>query len=346
MATFRMMYVKAYKDRHGRQRYYLRRPGFAPITLPGEPGSKAFAEAYEAGLACAPALKSERIVPGTFSALIAAYYDTAMYADLTEGTKRTYRRALEKFRDAWGPVPVQDFTPALCDDVMDALAAKPGARENLRKPLRLVLKLAVRRGYLPVSPMDGVRLPRAPIKGFAPWSEAEIAAYEKRWATGTRERLALALCLYTVQRRGDVVVMGRQHTKPGKIHVAQAKSLGKTRLWIPIHPNLQRELDQVPPGQLTFLQTQYGLPFSPAGFTNWFHGVAKEAGLTDRTPHGLRKAGSRRLAEAGCTPHQIMAVTGHKNLSEVTLYTASADQERLAEEAIARTNVSNLGGAS
>jgi CRISPR/Cas system Type II protein with McrA/HNH and RuvC-like nuclease domain len=29
-----------------------------------------------------------------------------------------------------------------------------------------------------------------------------------------------------------------------------------------------------------------------------------------------------------------MAVTGHKNLSEVTLYTAAADQERLARQAM------------
>lgn len=341
MATVRMKYVKAYRDRHGRWRHYFRRPGYATVVLPGEPGSKVFSEAYEAAKAGGPTPKIERIKPGTFSALFADYYETSKFGDLEESTKRTYRRALEKFRDAWGAVPVKDFTPAFCDDVMDALAGKPGARENLRKPLRLALKLAVRRGLIAVSPMDGVRLPRAPIKGFTPWTEDEIAQFEAHWPSGTRERLALALLLYTVQRRSDVVPMGRQHTKPGKIHVAQAKSGGKTRLWIPIHPNLQRELDCVPATQLTFLQTLYGKPFSPAGFTAWFVDAAKAAGLEGRTPHGLRKAGSRRLAEAGCTPHQIMAVTGHKNLSEVTLYTASADQERLAEEAIERTKTSN-----
>lgn len=341
MATFRMSYVQSYRDRHGKPRYYYRRPGYPRVALPGEPGSKAFAEAYEAAKGRGPTPKSERVTPGTFAAVIAEYYETSKFGNLAETTKRTYRRALEKFRATWGPVPVKEFTPAICDDVMDALANKPGARENLRKPLRLVLKLAVRRGHIAVSPMDGVRLPRAPLKGFTPWTEDDIATFEKRWPAGTRERLALALLLYTVQRRSDVVVMGRQHTKPGKIHVAQAKSGGKTRLWIPIHPALQAELDRVPGTQLTFLQTQYGQPFSPAGFTQWFRESAQEAGLEDRTPHGLRKAGSRRLAEAGCTPHQIMAVTGHKNLSEVTLYTASADQERLAEEAIERTKVSN-----
>ena len=130
--------------------------------------------------------------------------------------------------------------------------------------------------------------------------------------------------------------MGRQHVKAGRIHVAQAKSGGKTKLWIPLHPNLAEALTWVPADQLTFLITQEGKPFSPGGFTNWFVECAKAAGLpANSTPHGLRKAASRRLAEAGATGHQIMSITGHKNLSEVDTYTASANQERLADSALA-----------
>jgi integrase len=36
-----------------------------------------------------------------------------------------------------------------------------------------------------------------------------------------------------------------------------------------------------------------------------------------RSPHGLRKAAAKRMAEGGCTAHQIAAVTGHKTLAEV-----------------------------
>ena len=61
-----------------------------------------------------------------------------------------------------------------------------------------------------------------------------------------------------------------------------------------------------------------------------------EAKLPDRCcPHGLRKAAARRLAEAGCTPHEIMAATGYKSLKEVVLYTAAASQVRLADAAVA-----------
>lgn len=333
MATFRMRYVKAYEDRHGKMRFYYRRPGFPSVALPGQPGSKAFAEAYEAAAQNAPRkIGEDRPEPGSFSALIAEYYETAKYQHLREITKKTYRNLLESFRADFGNVPVRSMTPKRLDELLEARAKNT---ENLRKVLRLILKLAVRRHYIKISPMDGLRLPRKPQKGFHAWSEGEIAAYEARWPSGSRERLALALLLYTAQRRSDVVTMGRQHVRDGKIHVTQSKT--GARLWIRLHAALRQELEAVPKDQLTFLQTQYGQPFSPAGFTNWFRANVREAGLPDGcSPHGLRKAASRRLAEAGCTPSQIMAITGHKNLSEVTLYTQDADQARIAEEAMDR----------
>ena len=52
--------------------------------------------------------------------------------------------------------------------------------------------------------------------------------------------------------------------------------------------------------------------------------------LCDAASHGLRKACARRLAEAGCTIHQIKAITGHKTDAEVHRYTAKAYQVRLA----------------
>jgi site-specific recombinase XerD len=85
------------------------------------------------------------------------------------------------------------------------------------------------------------------------------------------------------------------------------------------------------------LVTASGKPFSPAGFGNWFRQVCDEAGLPGKcAAHGLRKAAARRLAEAGCTAHQIMSITGHKTLREVTRYTESADRRGLAVAAMSK----------
>src|SRR5262245_21768537 len=63
----------------------------------------------------------------------------------------------------------------------------------------------------------------------------------------------------------------------------------------------------------------------------------REAGLPPCCKaHGLRKAAARRLAEAGCSAHEIMAVTGHKTLGEVERYTRAAEQERLNAAAMAK----------
>jgi site-specific recombinase XerD len=83
--------------------------------------------------------------------------------------------------------------------------------------------------------------------------------------------------------------------------------------------------------------TAQGKPMSPYGFSNWFADCAKKAGLPEHSsPHGLRKAAARRLAEAGCSTLEIMSITGHQSLREVERYTASVSQKRLAQSAVDR----------
>lgn len=59
-----------------------------------------------------------------------------------------------------------------------------------------------------------------------------------------------------------------------------------------------------------------------------------QVGHKEYTAHGLRKNAAKALAEAGCTIHQIMAITGHKSLQLAMHYSKGAAQKRLAQEAI------------
>jgi len=73
------------------------------------------------------------------------------------------------------------------------------------------------------------------------------------------------------------------------------------------------------------------------GRSQWIRSAITAAGLPlGCQPHGLRKAAGRRLAEAGCTANEIMAVLGHKTLTEAERYTREADQTRLAAEAMTK----------
>jgi hypothetical protein len=71
--------------------------------------------------------------------------------------------------------------------------------------------------------------PRNRTDGFIPWTEEHIAAYEARWAIGTRQRVWLDVLLYTGLRRGDAVRVGRQHVRAGTIKAEKSASPSRFR---------------------------------------------------------------------------------------------------------------------
>lgn len=332
VAKVEIPYVQVFKDRHGKPRHYYRRKGFARVAIPGVPGSSEFMAVYAScGTPSAPVEPRSRLQPRSINALIVEYYRSAEWANLKASTRPGYRCSLERFRESHGSKGVASILPKHLEAIFHGMANRSGAAKNLRKRLRRVFQLAVRLGWRNDNPVQATEAPRRKVKGFTPWGEASIQAYEARWPSGSRERLALALLLYTGQRKSDVITMGRQHVKAARIRVCQLKT--DVRLSIRIHPALQAELDAAPVG-MTFLLTSFGKPFTSGGFGNWFRERATMAGLDGLTAHGLRKAAGRRLAEAGCTAKEIMAVLGHTTMQQVELYTRDADQETLADAAM------------
>ena len=331
-------YVQRFKDRHGHVRHYLRRPGCKRVKLPGAKGSPEFMAAYGSVEPVAPAGAGAAPLAGTVAALLVAFYAGADFKALQEDTRRNYRFIYERFRAKYGHLPVKRITRKNVVDMLDLMSDTPGAARNFRKRLSKLMDFAVEREWIETNPCREVKAPKSPGAGFMPWSDDDITAFEKTHAAGSRERRALYLLLYTGQRRSDIPEMGPDRVKTGKIMVSQFKGRNSKRgpvmLAIPMHPRLKAELALAPASDPTYLRTARGKTFSHAGFTNWFVDAAKLAGLKGLSPHGLRKASARRLAEAGCSAKQIASITGHRSLKEVEHYTESADQVRLAEGAM------------
>ena len=344
-------YTQAFIDRHGTARFYFRKAGSKKVSLPGLPWSPQFMAAYEASLnGHAPAIKigASRTLPGTVNALVVAYLTSATFASHAPETRRTRRNIIERFRNEHGDKRIALLRSNHIAVMLEKMTSTPFAARNWLKTVRSLMQFGVKIGMIETDPTAGVKNAKAKSDGYRTWDEADISNFEARHPIGTKERLALALLLYTVQRRGDVVRMGRQHVRDGMIAVRQNKT--GTMLSIPIHPDLQTVLDASPSDHLTFLTTSFGKPFVAAGFTNWFREACNEAGLPRGTSaHGLRKAGCRRLAEAGCSANIIASISGHASLAEVTRYTKAADQVRMAQDGMAmlvteskrRTKVSN-----
>ena len=219
----------------------------------------------------------------------------------------------------------------------DSDAGGPEAANNLLRAVRILCAFGVDDdpAWRADNPALGIKKFRMRGDGFVAWTEDDIAQYLRYWPAGSRQRLALLLLVYTGQRRGDVILMGRQHLSGDSIRVKQSKT--GAHLTIPLHPDLRVVLEKLSSESLTFLSTQYGRPFKDgASFGNKFREWCDAAGLTGRSAHGLRKSAAVRLVEAGCTTKEVQAITGHASLREVERYTKAAEQEKLARQAIAR----------
>lgn len=83
-----------------------------------------------------------------------------------------------------------------------------------------------------------------------------------------------------------------------------------------------------PERHLTFITTSAGAARSHKAVSQWFAAKARAAGLTGRTAHGLRKSRAVALVEAGATPHQVGAWTGHETLAEIEHYARRFDRRR------------------
>jgi integrase len=328
MTKLRLRYVNEYVDRTGKLRRYFRR-GSTRGPLPGDVGSPEFMAAYQALLGAKPAATTK--ISGSLGLLITEFYASRAFRDVKPSSQRTYRAALEPIAKAHGHRTAKINHRQAAKLIADIGATKPSMANLTKKVLQAVYKFGVKAGWVDANPIIGIDA----FKGGThhTWTEGELQTFEKRWPVGTRQRLAYALLLYTTQRVGDVAKMHRSDLVAGELHVIQQKT--GAELYLPFVDEIQRALTAFPAKGLTLFGRRDGKPMTRAGLTDFMKEAAAGAGLPAKcVPHGLRKAGIRRLAEAGKSVNQIAAVSGHKSLREVQRYTAAADQRQLARDAM------------
>ena len=334
----RLKYHHAFNDRFGVIRHYFRRAG-KRVALRGPFGSAEFWSDYNACLTDEPAKVAPRTVAreGSFAALAALYFASPGYRRLAAKSSRvSYRRVIEGFLSDHGHRLVNQFRREHVDIIIGAMADKPGAGIVLLKRIRTLVRYAMALKWIESDPTLGVASYRS--TEFHTWTDVELEQYEARWPSGTRQRLAYSLLLYTGQRSSDAHLMSHTDIAGDTIQVVQEKTdqaESDEKLVIPMHPRLRRELALQKRRHVVILATAWGEPFSVKGFQQFVAKAIRAAGLPlICKAHGLRKAAARRLAEAGCSAKQIQAITGHKTLAEVERYTRKADQVRLARQAI------------
>ena len=221
-------------------------------------------------------------------------------------------------------LPVAAVTRDQIRTMRDELAeTTPGKANVVLRVFRVLMSYAVERGWRTENP--ALRLKT--IKGgeHRSWTDAELLQFEERWPRGTTERLIYELALGTGQRRGDIAKMTWADVKDGGINVVQEKTGAK--IWVPLHASLKHELDSVQRRAAVILTTPTGRSYTSDYLGMWFSRAISESALpTDCVLHGLRKTATRRLAEAGASDREIMAITGHATTEMVGHYVKQADQ--------------------
>jgi site-specific recombinase XerD len=234
----------------------------------------------------------------------------------------------------------------------------PGARTNRRKHLSALCSWAVENKHMPSNPVRDIKSGRAQkgngyytwlipdVQQFLHFHRGQLQSADKRAGRRSRKAiLALGLLLFAGTRRQDMVTLGKQNARGDKPGV-----LGDWLRYIPKKTiKIRREVSQKPMlpvlkaiitemsdvlGDMTFLVTEQGKPFSEAGFGNWFRDRCDEAELPMCTAHGLKKAGATIAAENGATTRQLMAMFDWDSPRMAEVYTRAAEQKRLAGEAM------------
>lgn len=337
VATVELKYVDVRKDRNGKVKYYYFRRHKVRSTLPGEPGSPEFADAYQSLISASDPKRSPPVGdkrdfgPGTFGAIVNAYLVSATYKEKKASTQTLYREILDRLTSSHGSKFLRHLKRRHVREIRDAHSDTPGAANNVLRLLKIVLNFAVEDEVIEANPAARMK----ELKGgeYRSWTDEECAAFEERWPRGTMQRRAYALALYTGQRKADQVAMTRAHRKDGFIQVCQGKT-GED-LWIAEHSALSMELASGEQGHMSFLTTSQGKAFDPVYYGAWFADAIYEAGLPDDCVlHGLRKCAARRLAEAGCTEEEIKSITGHKTTAMIALYVRNANKKKQSSAAI------------
>lgn len=324
----RLKYVNEYRDRTGKLRRYFRK-GSTRGPLPGEVGSPEFMAAYQALLGNKPTQTTK--ISGSLGLLITEFYASRAFRNLKPSSRQTYRAALEPLAKAHGHRTAKITHRQAAKLIADIGETKPAMANLTKRVLQAVYKFAVKAGWVDANPVIGIDAFKTGTHHT--WTEGELKTFEDKWPVGTRQRLAYALLLYTMQRVGDVAKMNRADIVGDELHVIQQKT--GAELHLPVVDQVKQALRAYPAKGLTLIGRADGRQMTRAGLTMFMATAIEQAGLPAKcVSHGLRKAGMRRMAELGYTVHQIAAWSGHKSLREVQRYTEAADQRRLARDAM------------
>jgi integrase len=322
-------YLLRQVTQHGRVCWYVRKGKGKRIRVP-PPGTEGFDQAYQAALTDGgttprDVARGSSSAAGTLAWLVTRYRETTAWTSLSLATRRQRENILKGVLDTAANQPLSRITKA---SIIAGKDRRPGHQgRHFLDTMRGIFKWAADAGLVKEDPTDRVKVVKPKIKGFPPWGEEDVAAYRERWPIGTRQRVWLEVLIGTGLRRGDAVMLGKQHVRDGIATIKTQKT--DTEVTIPISSDLAEILATGPTGDLHFICNALGKLFTKASFGNAFAEACRKAGIK-KSAHGVRKYKATTAAYKGATEPELDAMFGWTGGRMAAHYTREASRRRLA----------------
>ena len=224
MTKVRLPFLNFERTRHGRLVWYVRVGKGPRARLRAAWGTPEFDPEYHAAISGKPLTSRAKASAGTFEWAERLYRESSHWAALSSATRRQRENILRLVVKAAGDQPLSSFTRAKIIEGRERRADRPAAARHFVETLRGFFHWALERELVRLDPTEGVKVARRKTDGHRVWTEDDLAAFEARWALGTRERLAYEIFKETGLRRGDAAVVGRPHVKEGVIRLRTEKT--------------------------------------------------------------------------------------------------------------------------
>ncbi|MCL4068180.1 site-specific integrase [Pseudomonas sp. GX19020] len=271
-----------------------------------------------------------------------------------KGLSTTYKVSLrfhlERIEGAHGSLPVKGLREKHI--AADLATLDPNPANASLKCWRLIFAQAKVDNVIETDPSLGIKKAQTKSPGHAAWSQHDVDRFREHWRPGTRQRAAFELLAWTGARVSDAATMCRSHiASDGLLSFRQQKTGGLAHVpWTSPLPAWARawetEREEVraivmATAGFTLLETSLGKSRTVKGLSNFITAAAVAAGVTGKTPHGLRKYRLSAIAESGGSAHAIMAWGGHASLAEAEAYTRAASRKAVVIGAEQEQNAVN-----
>lgn len=325
------LYVVRERSRHGRVAFYFR-VGKGPRSRLPDIRADDFLSEYNKLFNQVQTTGQRKVGVSSLEWLVKRYMEAGAFKDLSPATRKQRGNILKGVLEKAGKVAYRDISRSSIINGREDRADTPAQARNYLDAMRGLFRWAVDAELIAVDPTHGVKNPKRKAgPGFEIWSDDEVAAYRDRWPVGSRERVWLEVLIGVGARRGDAVVVGKQHIRDGMLAVETQKE----NVWAfaPILPEMQQAIDAGPTGDLTFIVGKNGRNLTKETFGNMFRAACNAAGVK-KSAHGLRKYAATKYAEQGLSESELESIFGWVRGSAMAAhYSKNAERQKIAKGA-------------